>query len=54
MDDEETMWSPAWAMFSTANVSAAWPEATRRAPVPPSSAARRSSTTACVGFMMRV
>jgi hypothetical protein len=48
------MWSPACAMFSTANVSAAWPDATSRAPVPPSSAATRSSTTAWVGFMMRV
>ena len=42
------------AMLSTANVAAAWPLASSRAPVPPSSAARRSSTTACVGFWMRV
>ena len=51
---DETMWSPAWAMFRTAKVSAAWPEETRRAPLPPSSAATRCSTTSCVGFMMRV
>lgn len=48
------MWSPACAMFSTAKVDADWPEATSSAPVPPSSAAMRSSTTACVGFWMRV
>ncbi len=48
------MWSPACAMLSTAKVEADCPEATSSAPVPPSRAAMRSSTTACVGFMMRV
>lgn len=48
------MWSPAPAMLSTAKVSAACPEATSSAAVPPSSAATRSSTTLCVGLMMRV
>jgi hypothetical protein len=50
----DTMWSPASATLRIASVSAAWPLATRRAATPPSSAAMRSSTTACVGFMMRV
>ena len=48
------MWSPAWAILSTAIVVADIPEASRSAPVPPSSAASRSSTTAWVGFWMRV
>ncbi len=47
------MWSPAPAMLSTAYVSAACPEDTSSAPVPPSSAAMRCSTTSFVGFMIR-
>ena len=37
-----------------ANRGGAWPEATASAAVPPSSAATLDSSTACVGFMMRV
>ena len=35
-------------------VCAAWPLDVARAPMPPSSAATRSSNTAWVGFMIRV
>ena len=48
------MWSPASAMFRMASVSADCPEATSSAPTPPSREAIRSSTTAWVGFMIRV
>ena len=48
------MWSPASAMFRMASVSADWPDATSSAPTPPSSESIRSSTTAWVGFMIRV
>ena len=41
-------------MLRIASVSAAWPLPTSSAPMPPSSAAMRSSTTAVVGFMIRV
>ena len=42
------------ATLRIANVSAACPLDTSRAPTPPSNEATRSSTTAWVGFMMRV
>ena len=48
------MLSPACAMFWIAIAEAAWPELTPSAATPPSSAAMRSSSTALVGFMMRV
>ena len=48
------MFCPAFAMFSTAMVIADWPEATARAPTPPSSSARRFSRTSVVGFIRRV
>ena len=48
------MLSPAPAMFRIALVMAAWPLAWASAPVPPSSAAMRCSSTSVVGFMMRV
>jgi hypothetical protein len=54
MEELETMWSPACAMLRTAKVDADCPDATSSAADPPSSAATRSSTTACVGFMIRV
>jgi hypothetical protein len=49
-----TMWLPASARLRMASVSAAWPLATASAPMPPSSAAIRCSSTSCVGFMIRV
>ena len=48
------MLSPARAMFWMAIAEAAWPELTARAAAPPSSAAIRSSSTAQVGFMIRL
>ncbi len=55
------MWLPASARLRMASVSAAWPDATASAPgMPravsgaPSRAATRASTTAWVGFMIRV
>ncbi len=55
------MWLPASARLRMARVSAAWPEATARAPgsptavaVAPSSEATRASSTPWVGFMIRV
>jgi hypothetical protein len=48
------MLSPARATFWMAKADAAWPEASASAATPPSSAAIRSSSTAVVGFMMRV
>ena len=55
------MWSPAPARFKIAVVDAAWPDASASAPGSPtavsgapSSAATRASTTAWVGFMIRV
>ena len=49
-----TTWSPASATLRIARVSAAWPEATRSAPTPPSREATRCSTASWVGFMIRV
>ena len=51
---EETMWSPARAMFWMAYVIAAEPEAVARAATPPSRAAILSSKTPVVGFMSLV
>ncbi len=48
------MWSPASAIARMASVSADWPDAVSSAPTPPSNEAMRSSTTAWVGFMIRV
>ncbi len=55
------MWLPASARFRMAKVSAAWPEATTRAPGRPTAVdvafsrlAMRASATPWVGFMMRV
>jgi hypothetical protein len=53
-DAEEMISSPERAMFRSARVSAAWPDATARAPVPPSSCAIRCSKTSVVGFIIRV
>lgn len=52
--DTDTMLSPARARLSTAYVMAAAPEDVARAPMPPSSAATRSSSTEVVGFIRRV
>jgi len=49
-----TKLSPAWHKFITANVLAAWPDEVARAATPPSSAARRCSSTSWVGFIRRV
>ncbi len=49
-----TMCEPAPAMVAMARCNAAWPLAVAMAPTPPSSAARRSSNTAVVGFEMRL
>ena len=46
-----TIWSPARATFSIAYVTAAAPDATARAAVPPSRAAIRLSKTSSVGFV---
>ena len=54
MRDEATIWSPAEQMVITAVVSAAMPEAVAVAATPPSSAATRCSSTATVGFEIRV
>ena len=48
------MWSPAFKSVAIARCSAAMPLAVQTAPTPASSAARRSSSTAVVGFEMRV
>ncbi|MNW50172.1 hypothetical protein D3C74_276170 [compost metagenome] len=50
---EETISSPAPAMFKMEKVIAAWPEAVASAPTPPSSAATRFSNTSLVGFIIR-
>ena len=52
--EEETISSPAPAMFRTENVIAACPEDVASAPAPPSSAAIRFSNTSVVGFIIRV
>ena len=51
---EDTIWSPAVAMFCTAMVMAAEPVATPRDPTPPSSAATRSSKVLTVGLVRRL
>ncbi len=51
---DATMWSPALRSDATARWSAAVPLAVATAPTPPSSAAIRSSSTATVGFEMRL
>jgi hypothetical protein len=48
------MWLPASARLRIASVVADWPLETASAPMPPSSAAMRCSSTSCVGFMIRV
>jgi hypothetical protein len=48
------MLSPALHTLSTEYKTAAWPEASASAAIPPSSAATRSSSTLDVGFMIRV
>ena len=48
------MCEPAPAMVAIARCSAAWPLAVAIAPTPPSSAATRSSSTALVGFEIRL
>ena len=54
MAEEQTMLSPAEAMFRTASKFAAWPEEVSMAPTPPSSAAILFSTSSTVGLEMRV
>ena len=54
MAEEQTMLSPAEAMFSTASRFAACPEEVSMAPTPPSSAAILFSTISTVGLEMRV
>ena len=54
MREEATIWSPDEQMVITAVVSAAMPDAVAVAATPPSSAATRCSSTATVGFEMRV
>ena len=53
-DAEATMWSPAPSSVAMATCIAAMPLAVQTAPTPPSSAARRSSSTATVGLEMRL
>jgi hypothetical protein len=60
-DDDDTTCEPVSAMLRIANVAAACPDPTASAPgsptavvQPPSNELRRASSTACVGFMMRV
>ena len=48
------MWSPALSRVAIARCSAAMPLAVQTAPTPLSSAASRSSSTAVVGFEIRV
>ena len=48
------MCEPAPAIVTIARCSAAWPLAVAIAPLPPSSAATRSSSTALVGFESRL
>ena len=48
------MWSPAFSSVAMARCSAAMPLEVQTAPTPPSSAASRSSSTAVVGFEIRV
>ena len=48
------MWSPALSSVAIARCIAAIPLAVQMAPTPPSSAASRSSSTAVVGFEIRV
>ena len=48
------MWLPAPISVAMARCSAAWPEAVAMAPMPPSSAAMRSSNTAVVGLESRL
>jgi hypothetical protein len=50
----ETMCEPAPASVAIAKCKAAWPLLVAMAPTPPSSAATRSSSTAVVGFEMRL
>jgi hypothetical protein len=49
----DTMWSPLPASASSAEVMAAWPDATTIASVPPSSDAMRFSATLPDGFRWR-
>ncbi len=51
---EATNSSPGCIRACMVRNSAAWPEATARAAVPPSNAAMRSSSTAFVGLVIRV
>jgi hypothetical protein len=51
---ELMMFCPASVIVCSAYVIAACPEARPSAPMPPSSAATRFSSTSVVGFMMRV
>ena len=60
-DDDDTMCVPAPPRLRTASVAAAWPDPTASVPgsptavvQPPSSELRRASSTAWVGFMIRV
>ena len=47
------MWEPAPISVAMLRCSAAWPLAVVMAPMPPSSAATRCSSTALVGLLMR-
>ena len=53
MEEEETMWSPQFAMLKIAKKFAAWPEEVSIAAVPPSSAAILAATESQVGFCKR-
>ena len=52
-ESEATMWSPAPTILVRAKISAAWPEATATAPVPPSMAATRAATASGVVLVRR-
>ena len=60
-DDDDTMCDPASARLTMASVDAACPDPTASVPgsptavvQPPSRELSRASSTACVGFMIRV
>ncbi len=52
-ESDATMWSPAPTRLVRARISAAWPEATATAPVPPSTAATRAATASVVVLVRR-